>query len=559
LGARNFQSATAPVLRRTWNKFVSSVISGIIGNKIKDSQSGFRSISKNLISKIISSLEFDDYRIESEMVFCAAKQRADIVEIPVQTIFNKRFSLVDFFKNILRLLKISSFVLRTKISRFHSKISLLQITYAIVGAIFFGYLILGDYLNLRAALNKDYQYSNEMIDVLNWLKNASRPDDIVLSEWTQGHQIVTLANRRVVTSSKVYPSEAQEVSNRYKDLARFFFASSEDEAKKILEKYNVSWIFVKKKFDNFICRYINACSNLKPLISRILNDENLGIIYKAYESPNFLIYRVGDGEKFGLVNLYSGVFDSDLIRKGFGAASKRVSNDKKVIGIIIPHHYPYINYLLADVFSQIASSSFETVIIIGPDHKNIASSSLTTSLAVWDTPFGSLKPKKEIIEFLAKEGLKIDNSAHLREWSLRTSFPYIKYVFPDVTLVPILLQKAASVSEIDKLAELLDSKLPPQTLFVLSTDFVHRLPVEEAEKEDIKSMNAIKSFNKAEIGNLNMDAQAGLKLFLDIMEKRGAKAAELVWHSNVFEEQRQHSEFKPFPYLVTYMTWVFTK
>jgi AmmeMemoRadiSam system protein B len=211
------------------------------------------------------------------------------------------------------------------------------------------------------------------------------------------------------------------------------------------------------------------------------------------------------------------------------------------------------------VFSRIASSSFETIVIIGPDHENIASFSLTTALAVWDTPFGPLKPQKEIIEFLTKSGLKIDNPAHLKEWSLRISFPYIKYVFPDATIVPILLQKTVLANEIDNLAELLASKLPPSTLFVLSADFVHKLTVEEAEKEDAKTINAIKSFNKAEIGNLNMDAPAGLRLFLDVMEKRGAKSANLARYSNVYEEQNQHPEFKPYPYLVTYMTWIFAK
>ncbi len=107
--------------------------------------------------------------------------------------------------------------------------------------IFFDYNKVSKTVNL--APNKEY------INALQWLKRYSGSQDIILTEWTQGHQVVSLADRRVVATSKVYPSEAKNVAERYRDITYFFFSQSEEEAMKIVDKYKVNFIFLRKNFD----------------------------------------------------------------------------------------------------------------------------------------------------------------------------------------------------------------------------------------------------------------------------------------------------------------------
>jgi asparagine N-glycosylation enzyme membrane subunit Stt3 len=136
-------------------------------------------------------------------------------------------------------------------------------------------------------------YYDEYTNTLRWLKNNSRPDAVVLAEWTEGHQVVALADRRVITSSKVYPSEAAEVASRYQDLSTFFFTSDENRAEDILYKYGASYVFLRKKFDyKSTCKTKLLCRGTNTMLAKMLGKKPLKYLEKIYESKNFLIYFV---------------------------------------------------------------------------------------------------------------------------------------------------------------------------------------------------------------------------------------------------------------------------
>jgi len=135
-------------------------------------------------------------------------------------------------------------------------------------------------------------YYDEYVNALMWLKADSRFDDVVLTEWTEGHQVVALADRRVIASSKVYPSEAAEVASRYQDLATFFFTTDENRAEDILYKYGASYVFLRKQFDyKSSCKTKLPCRGTNTLLARMLAKKPLKYLEKVYESKNFLIYK----------------------------------------------------------------------------------------------------------------------------------------------------------------------------------------------------------------------------------------------------------------------------
>jgi hypothetical protein len=57
---------------------------------------------------------------------------------------------------------------------------------------------------------------------LFWLKDHSKPSDVVLTDWENGAQVVAHAERPVIVTSKVYPSEVRKAAERYRDSRHNF-------------------------------------------------------------------------------------------------------------------------------------------------------------------------------------------------------------------------------------------------------------------------------------------------------------------------------------------------
>lgn len=136
-------------------------------------------------------------------------------------------------------------------------------------------------------------YQDEYISALTWLKNHTRSDDVILTEWTEGHQVVALADRRVIATAKVYPSEAKDIATRYQDIATFFYTTDENRARDILYKYGSSYIFLRKKFDfRSECKTTLPCRKaIGTIIEKMLDKKPLKYLDKIFESKNFLIYK----------------------------------------------------------------------------------------------------------------------------------------------------------------------------------------------------------------------------------------------------------------------------
>ena len=164
-----------------------------------------------------------------------------------------------------------------------------------------------DFRSISLKTSNRQRYGEEMAAVLTWLKNNSSPDDVVLSEWTEGNLIVALADRGVVASSKVYPSEAKETAERYKDIKNFFFALNEDEAMKIINKYKVKWIYLRKKPDIASIVKKSEAHLLgtlirnnqltqegvqKTIIGKMLSRSEFSHFQLVVDTPDFLIYQV---------------------------------------------------------------------------------------------------------------------------------------------------------------------------------------------------------------------------------------------------------------------------
>jgi glycosyltransferase involved in cell wall biosynthesis len=100
IGNRMADRKNMPFIRVVTNKFMSWLLSRAIGQKIHDSQCGFRLIKREVLEKF--SLQTHKFEIESEMIIEAAKNQVKIGSIPIQTVYQKERSHINPFVDTIR-------------------------------------------------------------------------------------------------------------------------------------------------------------------------------------------------------------------------------------------------------------------------------------------------------------------------------------------------------------------------------------------------------------------------------------------------------------------------
>lgn len=389
----------------------------------------------------------------------------------------------------------------------------------------------------------DKIYAKEFSGVMGWLEKNSNENDVVLAEWVYGHQIAALANRNVIATSKVYPSEVKIVAERYKDISRFFFATSETSSLEVVTRYNISFVLLSKNFDYKTCRYINICNlrnyqkymangDLLPqirstlIVTRMLDKKRFDNYNLAFESDNFLIYKVVKNDAYYALNKthYSGL--SQYKKTITNSFKTGIANQYSgVSGGIVPHYIDYAQPIITNFFQQL-NGPYKTIIIMGPDHFHTSTKKITASSYNWETPFGILRPNLGIIERL---NLTKDEFTHINEHSIRVLLPFIKYKFPNAEIVPILLRNDLTKNEAVNLGHEISKLMGNDTLVIASMDFSHIQPPDKnlSIKQDTKSLKVIQNFEIGAADNLSLDSKPSLIALLTIMNDLNATKTRL--------------------------------
>ncbi len=106
IGTREQNLSEMPFLRFLVNKTTSLVTSILAGVRIHDSQSGYRLIRSILIKKI--NLKTERFQMETEIIIKAAMKKFSIIEVPIKTIYFKKFkSYINPLIDTVRFIKLS--------------------------------------------------------------------------------------------------------------------------------------------------------------------------------------------------------------------------------------------------------------------------------------------------------------------------------------------------------------------------------------------------------------------------------------------------------------------
>ena len=173
---------------------------------------------------------------------------------------------------------------------------------------------------------------------------------------------------------------------------------------------------------------------------------------------------------------------------------------------VLPHN-PIFYSEITQILSQMESKKIKTVIIFGPNHKDIG------SLMITDEKFIS------------------------NEHSIGVLTPIIQNCFPQAEIIPFIFRRGLSLKEIANFCRELKSKINlSKTIIIASVDFSHYINESEARKNDQETLTAINQFDYqrlAQFGPEHLDCPVCLMILLELIkeEKRKPVVLNHVYHT----------------------------
>jgi AmmeMemoRadiSam system protein B/AmmeMemoRadiSam system protein A len=182
----------------------------------------------------------------------------------------------------------------------------------------------------------------------------------------------------------------------------------------------------------------------------------------------------------------------DLSARGVPA-----KNIPGVIAIVVPHAgYVYSGGVAASGYNQIDTRRhYDNVFILGPSHSVGFEGAAVYADGNFLTPLGTVAVNTALGKQLAenKQLFSLRRDAHAQEHCIEVQLPFLQYrLGSNLRIVPIVLN-ASSPSTCKGIAEVLRPYFNLNNLFVISTDFSHYPPYDDAKKVDKRTADAIVS------------------------------------------------------------------
>lgn len=207
----------------------------------------------------------------------------------------------------------------------------------------------------------------------------------------------------------------------------------------------------------------------------------------------------------------------------FNQAVQPTIIDVPVRGIIAPHHLVVGNQL-ASLYSALSDQRPSVVVIIGPDHSGVGVSHVTTTDIGYDTPYGPLHADERLVErLMAVPFIELDQDAFIYEHSINSHTAFIRRMFGDVPILPIMIHGTTTMDEAEAVAAKLHAILPADALVIASVDFSHYVPQWVADFHDEVSASTVDAFDLHSLAKLEVDSPvslATLQMYLTMREAR---------------------------------------
>ena len=167
----------------------------------------------------------------------------------------------------------------------------------------------------------------------------------------------------------------------------------------------------------------------------------------------------------------------------------------EALAVVVPHAgYMYSGQVAGAVYSSVKLP--DRVILLGPDHRAATTRFALVSEGTWSTPLGEVRIDSVLAQSILKrsEWGNSDPLAHEQEHSLEVQLPFLQYLNPNVSIVPISNTYFADFAQLKNLGEAIAHSVrecEEPILIVASTDMSHQVSQETAREKDFLALERI--------------------------------------------------------------------
>lgn len=190
--------------------------------------------------------------------------------------------------------------------------------------------------------------------------------------------------------------------------------------------------------------------------------------------------------------------------------------------VIAPHAgYVYSGPVAAFAYKTLLNRPAppKRIYLMGPSHRVWFSGVALVDYAAFDTPLGAHPLDSERNAMLAASGAPfvVHNAAHAQEHSLEVHFPFLRVVFPDTPVVPLLFGDVDPVTVGRELSEWLE----PDDAIIVSSDLSHFHDNQTAHTLDHQFLDAVLSGDRRKAARGEACGQAPALALMMLAEQYG--------------------------------------
>lgn len=148
----------------------------------------------------------------------------------------------------------------------------------------------------------------------------------------------------------------------------------------------------------------------------------------------------------------------------------------EIVGGIVPHAgWYYSGSIACNVIRALSKGTAPEVIIVFGMHLHPDSDLYMMADGAWETPFGEIEIHRELAgRLLERFEFQVETGRHHNpDNTIELQLPFIKYLFPDVKMVPIGVPPAAASLKVGQAAADIAAELGLRIKVIGSTDLTH--------------------------------------------------------------------------------------
>lgn len=198
------------------------------------------------------------------------------------------------------------------------------------------------------------------------------------------------------------------------------------------------------------------------------------------------------GSRSELIQLIESIYNEEMPN-----ISREIS-PAQLIGGIVPHAgYIYSGYEAVHFFDMVKnySETFDTFIIVNPNHSGYGSALALDSNDIWETPLGTVYVDKDFDDLL---DIEVYPQAHTSEHSAEVMVPLLQYFIKyNYKILPISISHQTPEVAVKLANELYNAnlELKKNILIIASSDFSHFVEPAYGKRMDDLVLQQIQEFN----------------------------------------------------------------